>query len=219
MQVWDHQQLACLARLSGHTAPLTCVRWDAAPGVDDRAARLLLTSHDHYVSIWRRRRDTSGAGTGDDVPLFEVVHWLQGHTASVMCGEWCAAGSERVVTGSVDKELRVWDAAAGGCLMRLSGSGPCRRIAPHPSFADVITTAEGASGLRMWADADSLALDTSLDWVTAVVWRSDAAALLASTADGQVVLYADSATTLSLQEPLLSPPVRPPRTKKREDLD
>ena len=70
---------------------------------DDR----LLSCHNNNVAlIW-------------SVAPFERRHVLSGHSDTVRAGEWI--GSEdsdylRVVTGSDDRKLRIWDAQSGDCL-------------------------------------------------------------------------------------------------------
>ncbi len=51
--------------------------------------------------------------------LPEATHTLSGHTSSVYCMAVLPDG--RIISGSNDKTLRVWDAESGQCLNTLSG--------------------------------------------------------------------------------------------------
>ena len=107
---WDVSQGTPMRILEGHTDVVACVR--AAPSGD----LLFSGSWDKTAKVWR-------FATG------EVVRTLEGHTADVKAVAWCRGDADgedgtptwMVVSGSMDKTVRVWDARTGACVHTLKG--------------------------------------------------------------------------------------------------
>ena len=76
------------------------------------------------MALIRRNRDRRPGDAGFiNVPEGETMMTLEGHTKAVMCLVQLNDG--RVVSGSDDKTLKIWDTITGNCLMTLQGHTSC----------------------------------------------------------------------------------------------
>eukprot|EP00741_Cyanophora_paradoxa_P013768 tig00020710_g13290.t1 len=138
VRVWDAETGAELLQLQGHTGEVTSVvvsagaprvakeergrGWAGAAGTDrdlkgaQDGRRIVSGSEDRSVRVW-------DAETGA-----ELLH-LQSHTGEVTSVavsadrdlEACGRDERRIVSGSGDKSVRVWDAETGAELLQLQG--------------------------------------------------------------------------------------------------
>jgi WD40 repeat protein len=110
-RIWDWRAGKEVARLEGHTAAVTCVAFGPRA-----AGRLLSGSSDTSlrVSSWRGKeaQDTDAQDAG-------LV--LRGHDSGVKSAVFSPDGS-RIISGSSDGALIVWDAATGDRLLSLDDS-------------------------------------------------------------------------------------------------
>ncbi|KAK1865697.1 hypothetical protein I4F81_008223 [Pyropia yezoensis] len=119
LRVWDVTRDEELAVLEGHTDDVTCVFVVNVPGAaggGGTVQRVVSASHDKTLRVW-------------DVEEGKQLAVLEGHTGWVMCvcvvdvpGAAGGGGTvQRVVSGSGDKTLRVWDVEEGKQLAVLEG--------------------------------------------------------------------------------------------------
>lgn len=111
--VWDlasGQYLACLSGHYGGVWAMLIVDGINGDTSDDSGPPYLVTgSTDRTARVW----------------CLDGMHWkcamtLVGHLSTVRCLAYGGRGS-RVVSGSRDTSLRLWDITSGECLLRLHG--------------------------------------------------------------------------------------------------
>ncbi|MGI9107720.1 MAG: TIR domain-containing protein [Pyrinomonadaceae bacterium] len=117
---------------------------------------------------------------------------LKGHTSYVLQVA-VTPDERRIVSGSHDKTLRVWDADSGKCLATLEGhTGGVSGVAVMADGRRIVSSS-GAKTLRVW-DADSgkclATLEGHTDWVIGV----------AVTADGRRIVSGSDDNTLRVWE-------------------
>ncbi|OSX78977.1 hypothetical protein BU14_0093s0020 [Porphyra umbilicalis] len=125
LRVWDADRGECVAVLNGHSCSVSCVCVVEVGGGGDgvdcgcKVQRVVSGSDDHTLRVW-------------DADRGECVAVLKGHSDKVMCvcvvevgggGDGGGSGGkvQRVVSGSADHMLRVWDAGRGECVAVLEG--------------------------------------------------------------------------------------------------
>ncbi|KAK1868842.1 hypothetical protein I4F81_011324 [Pyropia yezoensis] len=160
LRVWDVEREECIAVLRGHA---TSVRGACAVGVADGVVGVGGGGTVQRVVSW------SGMELRVwDVERQECVAVLGGHTAHVTCvrvvevsveaGDGATVRTvQRVVSGSDDKTLRIWEIESGTCVAVLRGhtSRVCNMCA-----VDVAAAADGGVGKRTghfvvsWSDRE-----------------------------------------------------------------
>ena len=139
LRVWRWADGACEAVLKGH---VDTVRAVAPMG----PTSCVSASDDKTLRIW----EGLGGSTGGKAAAPVCAHVLQGHTAAVWAVCVISGPPVRVVSGSWDHTLRVWEPATGTCVRTLAG---------HSDTVNALCTLPGnriASGggdrcIRVWA--------------------------------------------------------------------
>eukprot|EP01063_Lacrimia_lanifica_P033931 TRINITY_DN6166_c0_g1_i1.p1 TRINITY_DN6166_c0_g1~~TRINITY_DN6166_c0_g1_i1.p1 ORF type:complete len:1811 (+),score=437.13 TRINITY_DN6166_c0_g1_i1:89-5521(+) len=160
VRMWSAAEGDLLLTLEGHTALVYCV------GVSGNGCRIVSSSGDRSVRVWDIDAEYSDDGSDDGaaLPAFRVTRTevLKGHSTAVRSVAISEDGG-RVVSGSRDTTVRIWDAATGAEQLVLNG---------HESFVeDVIVTADGSRAascdrdgfVRVWDTATGKVLQT-LAW-------------------------------------------------------
>jgi WD40 repeat protein len=114
-----------------------------------------------------------------------VVRVLRGHGNVIRAVAWAPDGS-RIATASHDSDVRVWDAADGGEVLRLTGHEEAVWSVAWSPDGRQIATASDDHTARVW-DAASGGLIAALrdhdDWVRGVAWSPDARRLATASHD------------------------------------
>ncbi|ELR24698.1 Fbox domain/WD domain, G-beta repeat-containing protein [Acanthamoeba castellanii str. Neff] len=112
IRVWDLKTRRCKHTLSGHTDSVYCLQHD-----DEK---IVSGSADKTVRIWQIRDRDSWQDldqSGDEAGI-KCTKRLTGHTDAVMSLQY---DKDRIVTGSADNTIKVWDPVTGKCLATLQG--------------------------------------------------------------------------------------------------
>ena len=116
---------------------------------------------------------------------------LDGHSGAVTAAAFSPAGT-RIVSGSLDNTLKLWDAHAGQCLMTLDGhSGAVTAAAFNPDGTRIVSGSWNST-LKLW-DAHSgaclMTLDGHSSWVTAVAFSPDGTRIVSGSEDKTMKLW------------------------------
>ncbi|MBQ2385681.1 MAG: hypothetical protein II300_00175 [Bacteroidales bacterium] len=89
------------------------------------------------------------------VTKFKCLQTLEGDSASVLSVAFSPDGT-KIISGSGDKTIKIWDANTGQCLKTFKGhSGVVTSVAYSPDGTRIISGSEGGS-IKIWDAASSL---------------------------------------------------------------
>lgn len=118
----------------------------------------------------------------------------QGHSAAVTCADWSPTGG-KLVSGSYDNTLKLWNAEKGECLATLEGHTHYVRCVSWSS-GNVIASGGDDRILRIWtveSEQDYRWKQVPLvghdAWIYAVAWSNDAAHLVSGDSSGKLILW------------------------------
>ncbi|WNG15045.1 TIR domain-containing protein [Cystobacter fuscus] len=116
---------------------------------------------------------------------------ILGHSAPVTACAWSPDG-QRILSGSEDASLKVWDAASGSCLLTLSGhSDSVTACAWSPDSQRILSGSSDAS-LKVWDAASGsclLTLSGHSAPVNACAWSPDGQRILSGSEDDSLKVW------------------------------
>jgi hypothetical protein len=194
---------------SAQCADFRALQWREGSLADARLAGALVAGSE-WIQValkgatlppgWERQATTVGAdlppplrGAGSSATA------LLGHSSFVLSCAWSPDGA-RILSGSFDNSLKVWDASSGQCLLSLSGhSSAVSACAWSPDGARILSGSRDNS-LKVW-DASSglclLSLSGHSDAVSACAWSPDGARILSGSRDNSLKVW-DASSGLCL---------------------
>ncbi|KAJ2801617.1 ribosome assembly [Coemansia guatemalensis] len=219
VRVWDAVRRRCLFTLAGHTAAVTCVKW----GGD---GRIYTSSQDRSIRIWNSDGTLHAALPGH-------AHWVNtlalstdfalrtgayDHTSSVSKDSADAQkratdryndakgkGSERLVSGSDDFTMHLWDPQnSTKPTARMVGH---QKVVNHVSFSPdgrLIASASFDNSVKLWDGVTGKFLASLRGHVAAVYqicWSSDSRMLLSASKDSTLKIWDLRTRKLKLELP------------------
>ncbi len=163
VRVWETNEWSLPLQLAGHSDRVSCLAWFETSPI------LASGSWDGTARVW-------------DVVLEKGIMTLRGHTQGITCVAWNE--SKQLATGSIDTNVRVWDAAnAGECLFVLKGH--TERVSCIAWCNNKWVSASNDKTFRIWQDGlveSVLNYGQSLDVkdVLSFSWRTDGKLAVAS---------------------------------------
>lgn len=181
-------------RLRAHTGDVSSVTYDPA------GERIASGSADTTVKVWRANGELlstlSGAklaitqvefAPGGDMVLAsscdavarlwnlsnaKIKHTLTGHVGKVMGATFVSA--EKIVTGSQDRTVKVWDLGKGYCVRTVFCYSPCNAVAVVGESTRMLCSAHADRRVRLWdlktADPVAEIQDVQSKQATSISW-------------------------------------------------
>ena len=105
-------------------------------------------SNDKTVKLWDASHDEEWRGTWDEENCLQT---LEGHSDDVNSVSFSPDGS-KIVSGSADRTVKLWDVTSGECLQTLEGhSRPVTSVSFSPNGSKI---ASGSSNnIKIWEDS------------------------------------------------------------------
>ncbi|HEX8825948.1 MAG TPA: TIR domain-containing protein, partial [Archangium sp.] len=139
----------------------------------------------HATAVGERR---NGPPSQADTPRLATT---LGHSFYVNACAW-SPDCQRLLSGSLDKSLKVWDASSGECLLTLSGHADSVTACAWSPDGQRLLSGSRDDSLTVW-DASSgeclLTLSGHASWVTACAWSPDGQRLLSGSFDNSLKVW------------------------------
>jgi WD40 repeat protein/nucleoside phosphorylase len=202
LKIWDFDKGECLSTCYGHRDSIRYVAWS------DDNNHIFSSSEDKTISMWNASSGTC------DFTLYDAWNSLDisiiptdalypepiephnftvfGDNATVKSVAWSPDG-KKVVTGSRDKTIKVWDALSGECLAVLSGHGSTvRSVAWSPDGAYIVSGSRDKA-IQIW-DAYSYCCihricDAHDDWIRTVACSLDGKYIASGSDDKSIKIW------------------------------
>ncbi len=171
--------------------------WISAVSFSPDGTRILTGCRDASIRLWDPSIlvRTSGLSVAVGVEMaWKEVAELHGHNGQVDSVSFSPDG-QRVVTGSSDNTVRVWDLENGVELFRFRGHTEGVSSVAYSPGGTLIGSA-GADAIKLWdavADQKPLTLRGHTSWISDVAFSPDGTRIASSSDDGTVRVW-DAAT-------------------------
>jgi WD40 repeat protein len=203
IRVWDAASGAALFCLKGHKEGVRSVAFSAdgrrlVSGSDDQTVRVWdATSGDQLLCVKAAGADSASRSVGDAVRGAHLL--LKGHQDIVFSVAFSADG-RRLVSGSGDRKVQVWDAVSGARLLCLKGHQGSVRSVVFSADGRRLVSGSDDQTVRIW-DA------TSGDQLLCLEGHEGPVRSVASSADGRVVSSSDDRTVRVWDAVHVAPPL------------
>eukprot|EP00794_Sanderia_malayensis_P010970 gene10970-12132_t len=172
-RIWEvgRGSVSDFASLHGCNASIMCVRFDF------QEKMVLATSNDKACRIWT---------FGDQ----RLRHCLTGHTEKVLAASFLGADSSKIISGSHDRTLKIWDLRSKFCTKTIFAMSSCNDLVTGDIAGSLIITGHFDKKIRFWdIRSDTNTNEIQLPGkVTSLDLASDMNSLLACSRDDSLKL-------------------------------
>jgi WD40 repeat protein len=188
IKIWDSSTGKALHTLTGHSRWVGCVAWNH----DD--SKIVSGSEDDTIKIWggtKSFRSLFGDGMS-----WKLLKTLEGHSGSVTSVSWIHGGSQ-IVSGSLDKSIKIWDGSTGIVLRTLTGHSGCVNSVSWSHDGSKIVSGSNDETLRIWnaITGDLMkTLEGHLESVNCVAWSPDDRKIASCSENEKKIIIWDSLT-------------------------
>jgi WD40 repeat protein len=184
LKLWNINTGKCLLTCDGHKDSIKTVAWSP------NGNRLYSSSSDKTVKVWRASNgscistlpDTWGSNSTQNLaenfgsdPIDSCNFTVFGDEATLKSIAW-SPDNLKIVTGSRDKTLKVWDVETGKCLAVLFGhESTVRAVAWSPDGKRILSGSRDKT-LKIWNSItykEIRHINASDEWIRAVAWSPD----------------------------------------------
>ncbi|XP_057302347.1 autophagy-related protein 16-1-like [Hydractinia symbiolongicarpus] len=133
VKVWEVGRGSCnlTATLNGCTASVMCTRFDLSERL------ILASSNDNACRIW----NLSGN---------RLMHTLTGHTGKVYSAKFLGTDSSKIVSGSHDRTLKLWDLRSKVCTKTIFAGSSCNDLVTSDQAGTTIISGHFDKKIRFW---------------------------------------------------------------------
>lgn len=179
LRVWDIEEGSrhyglCVGILTGHSAPVRCLQVGKMPkywcqeGISEENQVLLVSgAYDCAIKIWRITLHPHQSRSLESRTEHKCVRTLIGHRGPVICIQYDVKESNgtlesRLVSGSADFSIRLWDLVSGECLKVFDGHTDSVTCLQFDSYKIVSGSLD--SSVKFW-NIDTGMCEQTIDWV------------------------------------------------------
>jgi len=133
VKVWEVGRGSCTPHgtLMGCNQSVTCVRFDSTEKM------ILAASNDNACRIW---------GLHDQ----RLKHTLTGHTGKVLSAKFLGEDSSKIVSGSHDRTLKIWDLRSKACTKTIFAGSSCNDLLTADVAGTTIISGHFDKKIRFW---------------------------------------------------------------------
>ncbi|CAO3596050.1 unnamed protein product [Absidia cylindrospora] len=157
-----------ISTLSGALQSITSIDFNASDEF------LVASSTDHSTRVW-------------NLATKRIVHTLTGHIGKVYAAKYVPADSNRVVTGSHDRTLKVWDLNKGWCVRTIFSFSSCNDVCLLDPDGQTLVSGHLDNTLRVWDSKSGNGIKDlngiHTDQITSVCVSPDGSSVLTNSRD------------------------------------
>jgi len=133
VKIWEVDRGSCneVATLSGPTASVMCTRFDMSEKM------ILASSNDNACRIW-------------SLSDHRLRHTLTGHTGKVYSAKFLGSDSSKIVSGSHDRTLKIWDLRSKVCTKTIFAGSSCNDLVTADNAGATIISGHFDKKIRFW---------------------------------------------------------------------
>ena len=137
--------------------------------------------------------EVGGGGTEIDYTKFQCLQTLEGHSDLVIPVSYSPDGT-KIISGSADETIKIWDANTGICLKTLSGhTSTVYSLAYSPDGTKIISGSDDAT-IKIW-DANTgsclKTLEGHSETVLSVAYSPDGTKIISGSYDTTVKIWGE----------------------------
>jgi WD40 repeat protein len=186
IKIWDSSTGIVLHTLEGHSSLVLSVAWSH----DD--SKIVSGSWDNTIKVWGW---TKSFLLGHGV-TWKLLKTLEGHSDCVLSVAW-NHDSSKIISGSGDKTIKIWDSYSGSVLRSLAGHSDGVTSVSWSHDGTKILSGSSDQSVKIWNSTTGVLLTTFDDFekeVECVAWSPDGQKIAACSPDEDRIVVWDVLT-------------------------